>query len=260
MPDLPRGRGNLVGHQRNGGLVEKSAPSRNLATAVDENAASIEQLSRSVQSIAASGRAINDAAASAATSATQLDRSIQSVAALSKQADEVTRRVAREAEDGGATVQRSIQGIGRLRDSMMQSATVMREMGKRTDEISSIVDTINLIAERTNLRRSTRRLRPLARGRRPRLCGRRRGNPQSGRSFGQGHVGYRRIIRALQEVAREAVSTSTEGCASPTTATTCRRPAPRTQKISAAWRNYRRGRRLLVRPTSSRERPGTSCR
>ena len=74
------------------------------------------------------------------------DRSIQSVAALSKQADEVTRRVARDAEDGGATVQRSIQGIGRLRDSMAQSATVMREMGKRADEISSIVDTINLIA------------------------------------------------------------------------------------------------------------------
>ena len=48
-------------------------------------------------------------------------------------------------------MQRSIQGIGRLRESMAQSATVMREMGKRTNDISSIVDTINLIAERTNL-------------------------------------------------------------------------------------------------------------
>ena len=48
-------------------------------------------------------------------------------------------------------MQRSIQGIGRLRDSMTQSATVIREMGKRTSEISTIVDTINLIAERTNL-------------------------------------------------------------------------------------------------------------
>ena len=48
-------------------------------------------------------------------------------------------------------MQRSIQGIGRLRETMAQSSTVMREMGKRTNEISSIVDTINLIAERTNL-------------------------------------------------------------------------------------------------------------
>ena len=80
-----------------------------------------------------------------------MDRSIQSVAALARQGDEVTRRVARDAEEGGATVQRSIQGIGRLRESMVQSSTVMREMGKRTNEIGSIVDTINLIAERTNL-------------------------------------------------------------------------------------------------------------
>ena len=42
-------------------------------------------------------------------------------------------------------------GIARLRESMVQSAGVMREMGKRTGDISSIVDTINLIAERTNL-------------------------------------------------------------------------------------------------------------
>src|SRR6187401_490160 len=34
---------------------------------------------------------------------------------------------------------------------MTQSATVIREMGKRSGEISTIVSTINLIAERTNL-------------------------------------------------------------------------------------------------------------
>lgn len=34
---------------------------------------------------------------------------------------------------------------------MGQTANVMREMGKRANDISTIVDTINLIAERTNL-------------------------------------------------------------------------------------------------------------
>jgi methyl-accepting chemotaxis protein len=73
------------------------------------------------------------------------------VATLARQGDEVVRRVGRDAEEGGSAVQRSMQGITRLRDSMLQSATVMREMGKRTSDISTIVDTINLIAERTNL-------------------------------------------------------------------------------------------------------------
>ena len=59
--------------------------------------------------------------------------------------------MARDAEEGGATVQKSIQGFGRVRDSMTQSAGVIREMGKRASEIGSIVDTINMLAERTNL-------------------------------------------------------------------------------------------------------------
>jgi methyl-accepting chemotaxis protein len=70
---------------------------------------------------------------------------------LTKRSSEATRRVTRDAEEGGATVQKSMVGISRVRDSMAQSVGVMREMDKRATEVSSIVDTINLIAERTNL-------------------------------------------------------------------------------------------------------------
>ena len=119
-------------------IEEVSAMTENLSTSLDQNAAAIEQMSRSVQSVAASGRKITEMATGAASSAIQLDRSMQSVAAR-ETGRRVTRRVSREAE-GGTTIQRSIQGIGRLRDSMVQSSTVMREMGKRTNGISSIVD------------------------------------------------------------------------------------------------------------------------
>ena len=83
--------------------------------------------------------------------ATQMERSIESVASLAGRADALTRRVSADAQEGGSAVERSIQGIGRLRETMTQSSSVMKEMGKRTSDISSIVDTINLIAERTNL-------------------------------------------------------------------------------------------------------------
>src|SRR5262249_4121054 len=106
-------------------IEEVSAMADSLANAVEQNATALEQMARSVQSVAANGRSISQAAGEAATSASQLERSIRSVAALAKQSDDVTRRVSREAEEGGATIERSIQGIGRLRESMRQSSTVM---------------------------------------------------------------------------------------------------------------------------------------
>ena len=41
---------------------------------------------------------------------------------------------------GGKTVEKAIQGLGRVRESMVKSSDVIRDMGKRTNEISSIVD------------------------------------------------------------------------------------------------------------------------
>ena len=111
----------------------------------------MQQTARSVESVARNAESIAGAVESAATSATQLDRSMRSVASLTGEANEISRRAARDAEEGGTAVQRSMEGMGRVRSAMVESATVVKEVGRRTSEISSIVDTINLIAERTNL-------------------------------------------------------------------------------------------------------------
>ena len=138
-------------------------------------------------------RRISDAASAAATSATELDRASQSVATLAKEADEITRRASRDAEEGGVSVQRSIQGFGRVRESMTQSATVIREMGKRAQrhqqhrrhhQPDRRADE-PAVAERVDRGGARRR-------RRPRICRRRRGDPEPGRSVGQGDVRHRR--------------------------------------------------------------------
>src|SRR4029453_14549455 len=95
---------------------------------------------------------------------------------------------------------------------MVQSATVMREMGKRTNEISTIVDTINLIAERTNLLSLNGSIEAGGAG-------------DPGRGFAvvaeeirnladrsaKATADIAAIIKALQEVAQEAVTASNEG-------------------------------------------------
>ena len=95
-----------------------------------------------------------------------------------------------------------MQGIGRLRDSMVQSATVMREMGKRTNEISTIVDTINLIAERTNLLSLNASIEAARAVRRRARLRRRRGerSATSPTARGKATADIAAIIKALQEV------------------------------------------------------------
>ena len=90
--------------------------------------------------------------------------------------------------------------------------TVMREMGKRASEISSIVDTINLIAERTNLLSLNASIEAARAG-------------DAGRGFAvvaeeirnladrsaKATADIAAIIKALQEVAQEAVAASNDG-------------------------------------------------
>src|SRR5262249_39800503 len=117
----------------------------------------------------------------------------------------------RDAEDGGTTVQRTIQGLTRMRDSMAQSSTVIRDMGKRTSEIGSIIDTIDLIAERTNLlslNASIEAARAGDAGRGFAVVAKEIRNLADRSAKATAYIAH--IIKNLQETAQEAVSASNE--------------------------------------------------
>jgi methyl-accepting chemotaxis protein len=95
---------------------------------------------------------------------------------------------------------------------MSQSSTVMKEMGKRTNDITSIVATINLIAERTNLLSLNASIEAARAG-------------DAGRGFAvvaeeirnladrsaKATADIAAIIKGLQDASQDAITSSTEG-------------------------------------------------
>src|SRR5262245_27121471 len=102
--------------------------------------------------------------------------------------------------------------MARIREFMTQSAQVIREMGKKAGDISTIVDTIDLIAERTNLLSLNASIEAARAG------DARRGFAVVAEEIrnladrsAKATSDIAAIIKGLQEVVQEAVTTSNEG-------------------------------------------------
>ena len=173
---------------------------------------STEQVARSAEAAVKSAEHIAAFATSTAASATQLEATARQMAKMGENTKAVGERVTAVAREGGATVAKSIGGLAKIRQSMADSSSVLKEMGKRAEEIGDFVMTINLIADRTNLLSLNASIEAARAG-------------EHGRGFAvvaeeirnladraaKATADISTIIGSLQEVAQEAVAASTEG-------------------------------------------------
>ena len=134
-------------------VEEVAATAEKNAAVIDANADAPSSSSRArPRSHAQSAQQISTLSASSAARRAQLETLDASASRRSSQAArENAERIGATAREGGATVGRSIAGLRDIRQAMVESSVVIKDMGKRAEEIGDIVQTINLIADRTNL-------------------------------------------------------------------------------------------------------------
>jgi methyl-accepting chemotaxis protein PixJ len=81
----------------------------------------------------------------------KMTRSIQEVAENARQAAEVARTASSTAETGGIAIDRSVQNILNLRETVAGTAKKVKRLGESSQQISKVVSLINQIALQTNL-------------------------------------------------------------------------------------------------------------
>jgi methyl-accepting chemotaxis protein len=122
--------------------VKKAATQVN--TSLGENEGAIRQLSL---------EALKQAEETTRTldSVEQMTRSIQEVAENAHQAAAVARTASSTAEVGGLAMDRSVQNILGLRETVAETAKKVKRLGESSQQISKVVSLINQIALQTNL-------------------------------------------------------------------------------------------------------------
>jgi methyl-accepting chemotaxis protein PixJ len=81
----------------------------------------------------------------------QMTASIQQVAAKAQQAAEVARNASTTAEMGGSAMDKTVQNILSLRETIGETAKKVKRLGESSQQISKVVSLINQIALQTNL-------------------------------------------------------------------------------------------------------------
>jgi len=132
--------------------IEKVArSSEDLASSVSETSSTVEQMTVSIDQVAGNSQELQKIVVDSASIIEQMAASIGQVAKNVETADAVAKGAAKEGNAGIQAGQQAAAGMARVADVIDRTSASIMNLGKRSEEIGSIVKVINEIADQTNL-------------------------------------------------------------------------------------------------------------
>ncbi len=119
--------------------------------ALNTVADAVEQMLIGIQDIAQGAQTQVEAVNQAATIAAEINGAIMQVAENTQASAQGAAKAAKIAHEGAGTVEETVVGMERIKETVGVSAQKVQEMGKQSARIGDIVETIESIAAQTNL-------------------------------------------------------------------------------------------------------------
>jgi len=130
---------------------EVAANVTKMAASVEETTSAIEQTTYSIKEVARNVEDLLKSTEATSSSIREMDIAIGQVETNAYETARLSEQVSRDAETGMESIQKTIVGIDRIRDSSQTAADVIEQLARRIGEIGNIVDVIDDVAEQTNL-------------------------------------------------------------------------------------------------------------
>jgi HAMP domain-containing protein len=176
---------NLI-RQINSNAEQLAASSEELTASAEQSAQASNQVAVSMTEVAAGANAQLTSATDASAVVEEMSAGIEQIAANAGLVAGQSEQAREKAKDGGMAVDKAVQQMSRIEQTVNSSATVVAKLGERSKEIGQIVDAIAGIAGQTNLLALNAAIEAArAGGAGTRLCGGRRRSPQAGGTVGR---------------------------------------------------------------------------
>lgn len=128
-----------------------AASSEELTASADQSSQATNQVAISIQEVASGAAEQMDAANETVSIVTEMSAGIQQIAANASSVASQTEAAADKAIKGGTAVDKAVNQMSQIEQTVNTSAVVVAKLGERSKEIGQIVDAISGIAGQTNL-------------------------------------------------------------------------------------------------------------
>jgi methyl-accepting chemotaxis protein len=128
-----------------------AASSEELTANSEQSAQASNQVAASITEMVAGATAQTEAVNQTAAVVEKMSAGIQQIAANANQLTNHSIHAADKAKNGDQAVEKAIQQMNKIENTVNSSATVVAKLGEQSKEIGQIVDTISGIAGQTNL-------------------------------------------------------------------------------------------------------------
>jgi methyl-accepting chemotaxis protein len=124
---------------------------KKVAHVTDKVASASVELSATAEEISKGTDTLTSRASQTAAAVEEMNATVGQVAQNSGKAASLAQDTVKTAQEGGSVVSSTISGMQQLSDAVSNSATIISDLGKSSDQIGEIVRTIEDIADQTNL-------------------------------------------------------------------------------------------------------------